>query len=378
MIKEISIIFSILLLLFLFFGISLAFLSIVRKRPEINYLSFSYILRAIGYIGPAILIYNLNIEFSVWLTGPIKVFVIPLNYLFVRKLFDEDKSWQRTDIWHFVPFILDCILTFPIAYFHADDVVNGSHIDFNEAFKTVWEGNFYFTLLSTVGRGISFLQWTYYFIISIPLVRKCIYSLRMEKSNINPKYIIWLRGITFLFIFMGLFEGSAIFGIYSYPPFFLSHFFFLIFYAFYFFFFVVLFVGETNLKIHTPIVEDQDFEVKENEIEEWLQIFIERQCFLDSDLTLQKVSEELNLPKYKLTLYIRNLGYSSFYSFVNYYRVEKGKELLEKLPPSHVVESIADACGFSSRSTFFRVFKEFTGTTPGKYLLQNCNQPKIS
>lgn len=378
MIKEISIIFSILLLLFLFFGISLVFFSIVRKQREINYLSLSYILRAIGYIGPAILIYDINIEFSVWLTGPIKVFVIPLNYLFVRKIFDHDKSWRRSDIWHFVPFVLDCILTFPIAYFHANDVVNGSQIDFNDAFKTVWEGNFYFTLLSTVGRGVNFLQWIYYFFISIPLIRRCIFSLKMKKSQINLKYIIWLRGITFLFISMGLFEGLAIFGVYTYPPFFLLHFFFLIFYAFFFFFFVLLFVGETNYQMHTPKEEDKDIQVEEKEIDEWLQKFIKQQSFLDSDLTLQKVSEQLGLPKYKLSLYIHNLGYSSFYSFVNYYRVERGKELLQKLPHSHVVESIIEVSGFSSRSTFFRVFKEFTGITPGRYLLENHNKINVA
>lgn len=62
---------------------------------------------------------------------------------------------------------------------------------------------------------------------------------------------------------------------------------------------------------------------------------------------------------------------SSFYSFVNFYRVEKSKVLLKLIPDTYVIESIIEESGFNSRSTFFRVFKEFTGETPGHFLQNN-------
>jgi len=368
MTREVSYFFIILLFLFTVLGVMLVLFSIFKKRKEINYLSLSYLLRAVLYIAPSLFILKVNIEFSVWITGPIKVFIIPLNYLFVRKLFDSDKSWQKKDLWHFLPFVLDCFLTFPVAYYHAIDVVNNNNIDVQEAFHTVWEGNFYYTLLSTVGRSISFLQWIFYFFITIPLVRKCIITLKVERSNINCQYIKWLRGIVYIFITMGLFEGLAIFGVYSHPVFFLLQFLFLIFYAFYFFLFVILFSSEMHIVLDEPIgiVDLSNF--SENEKTKWVAQFEKEKIYLDPDLTLQNAAILLQLPKYRLTQYIKELGYQNFYSFVNYYRVEKSKELLMNIPDSMVVESVIQDAGFKSRSTFFRVFKESTGLTPKEFI----------
>lgn len=354
--------------MYAFLGALLILFSYFKKRKEINYLSLSYLLRAVSFLAPSLFLIQANIEFSVWITGPIKVFIIPLNYLFVRKLFDADKSWKKSDLWHFVPFLIDCCLTFPVAYYHASDVVNNNNIIVKEAFNTVWEGNFYYTLLSTVGRSISFLQWTFYFIITIPLVRKCIATLKFERSNINYQYVKWLNGIVFIFIAMGLFEGLAIFGIYRHPVFFLLQFLFLIFYAFYFFLFVVLFSGEVDIIIDKPDETADEVGEVEDDRTKWLDEFEKQEAFLDPDLTLQKAAILVQLPKYKLTQYIRDLGYTSFYSFVNYYRVERSKRLLKAMPDSHVVDSIVADSGFKSRSTYFRVFKEFTGITPGQFI----------
>lgn len=368
MTKEVSYFFIVLLFLFTFLGIMLVLFSIFKKQKEINYLSLSYLLRAVHFIAPSLFILQLNIEFSVWITGPIKVFIIPLNYLFVRKLFDADKSWQMRDLWHFVPFVLDCFLTFPIAYYHASDVVNNSNIDVHKAFSTVWDGNFYYTLLSTVGRSISFLQWTFYFIITIPLIRKCIRRLKGEQSHINVQYVRWLNGILAVFIIMGLFEGLAIFGVYSKPIPFLLNFLFLIFYGFYFFLFVVLFSGKEGVLPDEQTETEELSKKSENDKLQWLKQFERDEVYLDSELTLQKAAVILQLPKYRLTQNIQEQGYSSFYSFVNYYRVECSKKLLKNLPDSYVVESVISECGFKSRSTFFRVFKELSGITPGQYI----------
>ncbi len=375
MTKEISFFFIVLFFLFTFLGLSLVLFSVLKKRKEVHYLSLSYLLRAVHHIAPSLFIFHVNIEFSVWITGPIKVFIIPLNYLFVRKLFESDKSWQRRDFWHFIPFVIDCCLTFPIAYYHAADVVNNSNIDVNKAFQTVWNGNFYYTLLSTVGRSISFLQWIFYFIITIPLVRKCIHNLKWERSNINISYIKWLRGILVVFILMGLFEGLAIFGIYSKPIPFVLSFIFTILYGFYFFLFVILFSNEESLlpkKKETHL--DQANTPNESD-KQWLAKFENDKVYLEVELTLQKASIMVELPKYKLTQNIKELGYTSFYSFVNNYRVEHSKQLLQKLPSSQVVESVITDSGFKSRSTFFRVFKETTGVTPAAYW-QNNHQTK--
>ncbi|MDA3878977.1 MAG: helix-turn-helix domain-containing protein [Prolixibacteraceae bacterium] len=335
-------------------------------------MSISYILRALLYLAPSIFILNVNLEWSVWITGPIKVLLIPLNYLYVRKLFEADKSIRLRDLWHFIPFVLDCILTFVVAANHASEVVNYNHLDVKKALDTVWEGNFYYTLLSTIARTISFLQWTVYSVFTIPLIKKCIAYQKESESQINYQYVVWLKGIVVLFVIMGLFEGLTIFGVYNYPPVFILMWLFLIIYAFYFFIFAILFSEEKNRYViewehdSARIVFNPELEIIDEHL--WLQKFLELDLYLDPELTLQKASTVLRIPKYKLSQLIRNDGYSNFYSFVNLFRVEKSKSLLRKLPDSHVVESIAKESGFKSRSTYFRVFKEFVGETPGEFL----------
>jgi AraC-like DNA-binding protein len=370
--REVAFLFSILMLLFLFFGIALFVFSFFRRQKEINYLSVSYILRALLYLAPGIFIFNVNIEWSVWITGPIKVVLIPLNYLYVRKLFEADKSIRLKDLWHFVPFVFDCILTFVVAANHASEVVNYNHLDVNKALGTVWEGNFYYTLLSTTARTISFLQWTVYSVFTVPLIKKCIAYQKESESKIDYHYVIWLKFIVVLFVFMGLFEGLAIFGVYNHPPVFILMGIFLLLYAFYFFIFAILFSDEKYrhfLKMQddpVSMVFKPELEIIDEHL--WLQKFLELDLYLDPELTLHKASVILGIPKYKLSQHIRNDGYANFYSFVNLFRVEKSKMLLKLLPDTHVIESVAKESGFNSRSTYFRVFKEFTGKTPREYI----------
>ncbi len=366
--KEISIVFIILVLLYFFLGIVLLIFSVFYHRKEINFLTTAYFARALLYLAPGLLLFNINIEFSVWITGPLKVFIIPLYYLFVVKLFESDKSIKRKDLWHFAPFVIDLVFTIIIASNHASEVVGNKQFGVKEAFSTIWEENFYYTLLSATARSISFLQWGVYSIFIIPLIKQCIDLQKNEKAQVDYQYILWLKGIVGLFVVMGLFEGLAIFGVYSYPPVFILNFLILIFTGFFFFLFVVLFANKNNISDEPHEVINTETFSEEMDNKKWLKIFLEMEVFLDHGLTLQKTSLILDVPKYRLTQLIREEGYTNFYSLVNYYRVEKSKVLLMSLPDSHVIESVIEDSGFHSRSTYFRVFKEFTGVTPGEYL----------
>jgi len=55
----------------------------------------------------------------------------------------------------------------------------------------------------------------------------------------------------------------------------------------------------------------------------------------------------------------------SFVQFVNGYRVERAKYLLEHTDTK--VEYIGVSCGFNSRQSFHRVFVKTTGKTPAEW-----------
>jgi AraC-like DNA-binding protein len=86
---------------------------------------------------------------------------------------------------------------------------------------------------------------------------------------------------------------------------------------------------------------------------------------------MQMLSDMLNLPKHHITEVLNGYFEKNFFQFVNGYRVEmvKSKLLDPKNPYTH--EAIGYDCGFNSKSTFFSVFKKFTGLTPVSFKEKN-------
>ena len=57
------------------------------------------------------------------------------------------------------------------------------------------------------------------------------------------------------------------------------------------------------------------------------------------------------------------------YDYVNEYRVAEFKRLVGELDTSrYTLTAMSQMCGFSSRASFFRHFKNLTGITPADYL----------
>jgi AraC-like DNA-binding protein len=94
----------------------------------------------------------------------------------------------------------------------------------------------------------------------------------------------------------------------------------------------------------------------------------ESKPFLDPDLSLQKLSDGLDVSRHQLSSAINTHQRMNFYEFINSYRVEEAKGLMRD--PEHQMRKnydIAFLSGFNSRATFYRIFKQFTGQTPAEF-----------
>jgi AraC-like DNA-binding protein len=92
------------------------------------------------------------------------------------------------------------------------------------------------------------------------------------------------------------------------------------------------------------------------------------QLFKDPTLNLHRLSGHLEVPPRSLSQFIHQQYQTNFSDFVSKYRVEESMNLMQNPAMQHLkLEAIAEASGFSSRASFFSIFKKVTGLTPAMY-----------
>ena len=91
--------------------------------------------------------------------------------------------------------------------------------------------------------------------------------------------------------------------------------------------------------------------------------YIEAHC--SDDLTLDDVADMCGFSKFYFSRLFKQFTNVSFYKYVNQKRIAKAAELL--IEPKRPVTDIALSCGFSSLSSFIRMFKIIKGCTPTEF-----------
>lgn len=361
-----AILFFILLIIYFSFSVILAFLIIVQKRKTLRYLFLFFFLQVFYVMSAALGVFSIHIDYFRLIVGPIKVILTPLIFFYIKGLTQTDNKVTLKEAFHFIPVIVVFILTL-IVYF---GYPGWKVLNLNDMYKVNVEGNFHYTFLITVTRIIVFSQGIFYARMIYKLFKKNDLSIRQIVSDLSEQNLIWIRYTAILVGIRGLTTGAELFGAYSIPAIFMLYYIFLIGFSFYIFFQAIIqrdisFV-DTTIREITDVQNDEVNKELNQDIDK-LEIFKQKQLFLKYDITLQEASDELLIPKYRLTQAIKSAGYPNFYAFVNAQRIEYSKELLLNLPRNLAMESVVADSGFQSRSTFYRVFKESTGLTPREY-----------
>ena len=98
-------------------------------------------------------------------------------------------------------------------------------------------------------------------------------------------------------------------------------------------------------------------------------VMIENQFHKNTNIKLNDIAKELRISSHQLSQLLNdNLG-KSFAMFINEYRIEEAKELLQN-NNQFTLEAIGFEAGFSSKSTFYATFKKIVGQTPSAYKKQ--------
>lgn len=138
--------------------------------------------------------------------------------------------------------------------------------------------------------------------------------------------------------------------------------------------FLIIWLGVAGIRqrglhfsVQSKDINTNDGSFKEAHLRELVSCMESDKLYLIPNLNVRYLEDKLGIGAKEISLALNNGLGKNFYSFINEYRVEEFKKRATK--DSHLtLAGLAMECGFSSKSTFQRVFKEITGQSPTSFL----------
>jgi AraC-like DNA-binding protein len=295
---------------------------------------------------------------------PTFLLIGPLLWFYVCELTGEKVKLSFLRVFHFIPFLLVILLSLVFGALESQ-----AYIDFIVYHTRL--ANSIFWIIATI-------QFSWY---QYAIHRKWIsygHLLRQEVSNTEDINIGWVKFFTGIFLCINiLFLFSLFATIHLNIGHWLPKATALIFSL------SILSLGYKGIlqkdifQSSSPSVADHSPKESaaanvlhdQKQLEE-LQAYMENQKpYLDPELSLSMLAKNLGMSRSHLSQLINAGTGTNFYDFVNRYRVEEVKRLMQDPSMKNFnMLGIALEAGFKSKSTFNLIFKRFTGLTPTAYL----------
>jgi len=350
---------------------------IATRRPQI--LADRYLAAWLFIIAIEMILAMVKLTWLEHLPYEIPFLVIPLVYgpllfLYVRTLISEEPKWNWTDLAHFTPFILFLGLAF---LFRSGGDENSS--------LPVWAHTG--RLAKMIYELLIFASFTTYSIIVYVLLTRHRKAIHEEFSYSSGKITLtWLLfvSITVYASYLLTFLSAGVQMLVIHLPFDPKIFSFT---GLTLFSFAFSFYGHRQARIfsragnvNNPMEDESVNSIKYAKsglrgedlrklVNAMDGLMARKNLFLNPELSLTEVSEELLIPKHHLTQAMNTELGKNFYAYINELRVKKFMEMVvDPRYKDYTFLAIAFECGFNSKSTFNSVFKRVTSFTPSEYL----------
>lgn len=331
----------------------IAFISVITIQILIKLTGF---YAGAGNIGP---IYYISF-FIPYLYGP-------LVYLYVKNNYSDKHNITFTDLFHLLPFIVSAVILVVPGY-GIIDIFKYVNIDIYNITDTFIQ----LILLNSY----------------IFAVKKLLNSNTVkENKNIQTKIIwnwfkdftnsVWIAGSILIIWFTFLFYNIEIFGLKTSE----LSFFILVLPAMIFWICYNALInpeifaqrriqpafeaGETQVKYQGSKLREDEIKKIISNVNTYIEL---KKVFLNPGLSLDSLSEMLNIPRHHISQSINHNLNMNFNEFINSKRVEYAmKELANPGRKHYTIAAIAFESGFNSLSTFNESFKKITSEKPSQY-----------
>ncbi len=315
------------------------------------YLLLNTYLYLAGII-PTHICFFFSIEFDLFLLGP-------LSYFYIKSLTDINFEFKKIYLFYLSPAAISFFAF--IIYLTTDAALFTQY--YNYALTSfVWASVFSLAnIIILFKKRYGFYNWM------ITLERKIwIFSL------IIISILSWIASVLLIIFAYSLVDSAAFkelmhamialnvaFVIYLLGYFSLLH--------------PVIFVDEIDYDKKYPVKQFLTDEDTDQEYKRLKSVMEQQKAYIDIELTLGDLSALTRIiPPVRLSQIIRKHEEINFNEFLNTYRLNEVKKLLQNLANNKKsILELAFAAGFNSKATFNRVFKEKTGMVPKEFRRQS-------
>ncbi len=286
----------------------------------------------------------------------------PLFLLYGLFVINPERAFKKRDLLFFVPFCVALVISSSYKIVINLEYENEMYYAFFDALESVLE---YFSLLF----DISVLVFLYYKI------------RRQERRNDSVKTRLANPQLSwFKVVLLWLFALSIIWlGVTILDYFYYTEYWYLVYIGMSAVIYWMGHVGiykyglyEERKQIRNYSIKNETFQIREKPKNEHIaameKLVVDGRMFLDANLTLDKIADELNISKSHLSRIINSELETGFPDYINSLRVQEAKRYLSNAEFSnYTLVAIGLEAGFNSKTTFYNSFKKVTGVTPSDF-----------
>ncbi len=325
------------------------------------------------------LLNNFSVKYSVWAMFPETIAIItlvalsygPMLYFYVLSLIGKTPTKKQIAI-HAIPILVVFLIILPFLFHSKEEKI----LYFTDKFINL-------PLNVSIGTFLQYLSAPIYFTWIILLLNKHKLYLKDNHSSIDKINLNWMRKLLYGCISIWLIDVLNVYALNFSSMELTSTLSLGIKFTFLVFVMLIGYYGINQGSIFSTVPfqannEKEIFKEKkvkpisDSEAQKQTDVLLnymqKEKAFLNSELRIQDLAVNLNMPIHVLSYVINTNLKQNFYDFVNLYRVEEVKQRLHSAEYNNfTIVAIAHDCGFNSKATFNRLFKKYTNSTPTQY-----------